>query len=220
MNESPRIGRPLDERGGSPLTWLRFAFAAIALCGLAYPLATTWLGGVLFADAASGSLIVREGHVLGSRLVAQPFAAPRYLIPRPSAAGYAGMALAGSNWSPSHPALCERMRADAARIAAREGIALDAIPVELITASGSGIDPHLSPAAAAVQLARIARARGAPEAELQALLQAQIEGSDFGVFGQPRVNVLRFNLALDALSSRRDKPPGTVANLPAGEAPL
>jgi K+-transporting ATPase ATPase C chain len=220
MNDTLTSDRPLDEHGGGLLTWLRFALIAIVLCGLAYPLATALLGRALFADAANGSLIVRDGRVLGSALVAQPFADARYLIPRPSAAGYDGMALAGSNWAPSNPALRERMRADATRIAAREGIALDAIPVELITASGSGIDPHLSPAAAALQLARIARARGLPEAELQALLQAQIEGPDFGVFGQPRVNVLRFNLALDALPSPPQPRPGGVANPSADGSPL
>ncbi len=190
----------LDHRGGSALTWIAFAVVSVVLFGLAYPLATTWLGSMLFGEAARGGLIERNGAVVGSRLVAQPFADPRYFIPRPSAAGYAGMGLAGSNLAPSNPALRERMQADSAAIAIREGLAPENIPVELITASGSGIDPHLSPAAAAMQVPRIARARGVDAAKIRALLDTQTLGPDLGVFGKPRVNVLELNLALDALA--------------------
>jgi K+-transporting ATPase ATPase C chain len=200
MNTHDHRVTSLDARGGSLTTWLAFGVVSVALFGLAYPLATALLGSALFPDQARGSLIESDGRIIGSRLVAQPFADPRYFMPRPSAAGFAGMGLAGSNWAPSNPALRERMQADSAVIAAREGIAASAIPSELITASGSGIDPHLTPAAAALQVPRIARARGIDPEHLSALLQAQTVGPDLGVLGQARVNVLELNLALDALA--------------------
>lgn len=189
----------LDASGGGALACIAFGALSIALFGLAYPLATAALGGALFPEHARGSLVERDGVVVGSRLMAQPFADPRYVIPRPSAAGYAGMGLAGSNWGPSNPALRERVAAEAAAVAAREGIPQAQVPAELVTASGSGIDPHLSPAAVAIQLPRIARERGLEMGVLQALLERQTEAPQFGVLGQPRVNVLAFNLALDAL---------------------
>lgn len=197
MDQTPAGTGTLDTRGGGATAFVSFGVLSIVLFGLAYPLATASIGAVLFPDAARGSLVERDGVVVGSRLMAQPFADPRYLIPRPSAAGYAGMGLAGSNWGPSNPALRERAAADAAAVAAREGIPQDRVPAELVTASGSGIDPHLSPAAAAIQLPRIARARGRDEAALRELLAAHTEPPQWGVLGQPRVNVLAFNLALD-----------------------
>lgn len=198
MNANPApIPTHLDTRGGSLVSFIAFAALGIAVFGLAWPLATAALGALLFPDAARASLVERDGVVVGSRLVAQPFADPRYLQPRPSAAAYAGLGLAGSNWGPSNPALRERIAADAAAVAAREGIAQDQVPVELVTASGSGIDPHLSPAAAALQAPRIARARGIDEAVVRTLLETHTEAPQWGVFGQPRVNVLAFNLALD-----------------------
>ena len=201
MNTQHMSAAPLDDRGGSPLAWLGFGLLSIGLFGLAYPVATTLVGGALFADAARGSLVEHNGHIVGSRLVAQPFADPRYFIPRPSAAGYAGLGLAGSNWAPSNPALRERVAVESATVAQREGLAADSLPAELVTTSGSGIDPHLSPAGAAVQVARIARARGMEIERVQALLDAHVQEPDLGVFGQPRVNVLELNLALDELAA-------------------
>lgn len=187
----------LDGHGGGWRAAVGFALCAVLLCGLAYPSAATALGGLLFPSQAVGSLVERDGRMVGSLLVAQPFADARYLVPRPSAAGYNPMAAAGSNWSASNPALRERMQADATAVAAREGLAAGEVPVELVSASGSGLDPHLSPAAARVQVPRIARARGMDDAAVQAVIDAHTEGRWLGIFGQPRVNVLAVNLALD-----------------------
>lgn len=189
---------PLDTRGGGLRAALPFAALAVLLCGLAYPAIGTLAGGALFPAQSRGSLVERDGVVHGSLLVAQPFADARYLQPRPSAAGFNPMAAAGSNLAPSNPALRERMQADAEAVASREGIAVIAVPVELISASGSGLDPHLSPGAAALQVPRIARARGLPEDAVRAMVAEQTEGPWLGVFGEPRVNVLAVNLALDA----------------------
>lgn len=188
----------LDHRGGGWRAALAGGALSVLCCGLAYPGVGTLLGGLLFPVAASGSLVEREGGVVGSRLIAQPFADARYLMPRPSAAGYDPRAAAGSNLAVGNPALRERMRAEAEAVAAREGLEPGAVPVELISASGSGLDPHLSPAAAAVQIPRIARARGQSEAQVRVVIDAHTEGRVLGVFGQPRVNVLAVNLALDA----------------------
>lgn len=187
----------LDHRGGGWRAALSAGALSVLFCGLAYPALGTTLGGWLFPEQARGSLIERDGVVVGSRLIAQPFADVRYLMPRPSAAGYDPRAAAGSNLASSNPALRERMRADAEVVAAREGLEPGAVPVELISASGSGLDPHLSPGAATVQIPRIARARGWSEGQVRAVIEAHTEGRVLGVFGQPRVNVLAVNLALD-----------------------
>lgn len=190
----------LDTRGGGWRAAVVGALLAIAIGGRAYPALGTAIGGWLFPAQATGSLIERDGVVVGSALVAQPFADARYVHPRPSAAGYSPMAAAGSNLATTNPALRERMQADAQAVAAREGIALEDVPVELISASGSGLDPHLSPAAVEVQIARVSRARGLGEDRVRAIVEANTEGRWLGVFGEPRVNVLALNLALDAAS--------------------
>lgn len=190
----------LDTQGGDLFTWIAFAALSIAGAGLAYPLIATLLGGALFPHQAAGSLVEVDGRVVGSELVAQPFADPRYFVPRPSAAGYAGMGLAGSNMAPSNPALRERIAADSAAIATREGIDAKRIPVDLVTASGGGWDPHVSPEAAEVQVERVARARGMDADAVRALVREHTEGPTFGVFGQRRVNVLLLNLSLDSPS--------------------
>lgn len=189
----------LDDCGGTFLDWLVCAVLSLLACGLAYPAITTLAGGMLFPHQATGSLIEREGKVVGSALVAQPFVSDRYFHPRLSAAGYDVFALAGSNWASSNPNLRERLAETSAAIAAREGVALDAIPVDLVTASGSGIDPHLSPEAVRVQAARVARARGMTPADVEAVVARSIEGPTLGVLGRPRVNVFALNLALDEL---------------------
>lgn len=173
--------------------------AGVALLGfgLLYSLAGAGLGRMMFPHQATGSLIERDGKVIGSSLVAQPFADDRYFQPRPSAAKYDVMALAGSNQARTNPDL--RSRIDEARdaVAAREGVAPDAVPSDLVTQSGGGIDPHLSPAAVQIQVARVARARGLPVGEVERLVAAHTESPQFGLLGAPRINVLELNLALD-----------------------
>lgn len=178
---------------------LAFAGVVLLVFGFGYSLIGTGLAGTLFPAAANGSLVERDGHVVGSALVAQPFADARYFRPRPSAAGYDPMAAAGSNQARSNPDLRKRLDAEVAEIAAREGIATDDVPLDLATQSGSGLDPDISPAAARVQIARVARARGLAPARVAREVEAMTEAPQFGLLGEPRVNVLRLNLALDAL---------------------
>lgn len=174
--------------------------AAVSLLGfgLLYSLAGTGLGRVLFPDQATGSLIEHDGRVIGSSLVAQPFADDRYFQPRPSAANYDTMALAGSNQARTNPDLRARIAEARTAVAAREQVAPSDVPGDLVTQSGGGIDPHLSPAAIRIQIARVARVRGVPVDEVERLVAAHVEGKQFGLFGAPRVNVLELNLALDA----------------------
>lgn len=173
--------------------------AGVALLGfgLLYSLAGAGLGSLLFPHQADGSLIERDGQVIGSSLVAQPFADDRYFQSRPSAASYDVMALAGSNQARTNPDLRKRIDEARAAVASREGVAPDAVPSDLVTQSGGGIDPHLSPAAIQLQIARVARARGLPVSEVERLVAAHTEGRQFGVLGAPRINVLELNLALD-----------------------
>jgi K+-transporting ATPase ATPase C chain len=152
---------------------------------------------MLFPHQATGSLIEREGRVVGSSLVAQPFADDRYFQPRPSAAKYDVMALAGSNQARTNPDLRARIDEARAAVVAREGVAPADVPGDLVTQSGGGIDPHLSPAAVRIQIARVARARGIEAAEVERLVAAHTEAPQFGVLGAPRINVLELNLALD-----------------------
>lgn len=194
------VSRHIDTRGGSPLAWLRFAIVGIVACGLLYPLASVLAGGALFPRQANGSLVEREGRVVGSSLVAQPFAGAGYFHPRPSAAGFDPRAAAGSNLAPSNPALRERIAAASAAVAARDGLAANDIAVDLVTASGSGLDPHISPAAAARQAPRVARARGLAVGQVMDLVRRHTEAPTFGVLGQARVNVLELNLSLDAMA--------------------
>ena len=165
--------------------------------GLLYSLAGVGLGRVLFPHQAGGSLIERDGKVIGSSLVAQPFADDRYFQSRPSAASYDVMALAGSNQARTNPDLRARIDEARAAVATREGVAPDAVPSDLVTQSGGGIDPHLSPAAIRIQITRVARVRGLPVSEVERLVATHTEGRQFGVLGAPRVNVLELNLALD-----------------------
>ena len=175
------------------------ALAGVSLLGfgLLYSLAGVGLGSVLFPHQAGGSLIERDGKVIGSSLVAQPFADDRYFQSRPSAASYDVMALAGSNQARTNPDMRSRIDEARAAVAAREGVTPDAVPSDLVTQSGGGIDPHLSPAAVQIQVARIARVRGLPVSEIERLVAEHTTAPQFGLLGAPRVNVLELNLALD-----------------------
>ena len=189
--------KPLQERAGLRAPLL-FAVVTLVVFGLLYSLVGTALGRVLFPAQAAGSLVERGGRVVGSALVAQPFADARYFRPRPSAANYDPMAAAGSNMARSNPDLRKRVDEATAEVAAREGIAPSDVPAELVTQSGGGLDPHLTPAGARVQVARVAKVRGLDPRVVQQVVDAATEAPQFGVLGQPRVNVLRLNLALDA----------------------
>lgn len=180
-------------------TWLRFALLWLLLCGLAYPAVTTLLAGSLFPAQANGSLITRNGQVVGSALVGQTFSGAGDFIGRPSAAGggYDPVNASGSNLAPSNPELRRRVQALSAELAAREGIPATQIPADLLTASGSGLDPHISPAGAEIQVARVARARGLSEQQVRELVTSATERGPLGL-GGVGVNVLRLNLALDA----------------------
>jgi len=168
------------------------------LLGLAYPLAVTGIAQAVFPDQAEGSL-VRDaaGQVVGSALIGQPFAGAAYLHPRPSAAGkgYDAAASSGSNMGPLNPDLTARVAESARAIRAEDGPGI--IPADAVTTSGSGLDPDVSPAYARLQAARIARARGVPVQQVQSIIEAHIEGAFLGFIGQPHVNVLMTNRALD-----------------------
>jgi potassium-transporting ATPase KdpC subunit len=185
------------------LNHIRPAIVMIALftgvLGVGYPLAVTGVAQAAFSDQANGSLVRdKEGQVVGSALVGQTFAAPGYLHPRPSAAGdgYDAAASSGSNLGPLNPDLVARVKTDADALQSEAGA--KAIPADAVTASASGLDPHISPAYAELQAARIAKARGVGEGQVREVIRQHVEGRTFGVLGQPRVNVLLTNQALDA----------------------
>ncbi|WP_337997783.1 potassium-transporting ATPase subunit KdpC [Oleispirillum naphthae] len=170
-----------------------------ALTGIAYPFAVTGIAELAFPRQAHGSLIERDGKVVGSALIGQAFSGPGYFHGRPSAAGqgYDAANSGGSNLAPSARALAEAVRARIAAERAANPGERGPVPADLVTASASGLDPHLSPAAAAWQAARVALARGLAVEEVRALIAARTEGRTFGLLGEPRVNVLALNLALD-----------------------
>lgn len=179
---------------------LVFVALMTLLTGVLYPAAITGLAQLLFPSEANGSLVEVEGTARGSRLIGQPFSAPGYLWSRPSATSPIpnnGAASSGSNLGPSNPALRDAVAGRIAALRAADSTLTGPIPVDLVTTSGSGLDPHLSPAAAAVQVPRIARARGMSPASVEAIIASHTEGRFLGVFGEPRVNVLLVNLSLD-----------------------
>lgn len=183
---------------GSLRASLAFALVILLGMGLLYSLAGTAIGRNLFPHQATGSIVTHEGKQVGSALVAQPFADARYFQPRPSAAGYNPMSAAGSNQARTNPDLRKRIDEATAAVAARDGIAAQDVPGELVTQSGGGLDPDLSPAGAQVQIARVAAARNLAPEKVAELVAAHTQGPQFGLLGEPRVNVLELNLALDA----------------------
>lgn len=176
-----------------------------AITGIAYPFAVAGLAQLMFPHQANGSLILRDGKPIGSALIGQPFTDPKYFWGRPSATTpqpYNGTASGGSNLGPTNPALTDAVKARIAALRAADPGNDALVPVDLVTASGSGLDPEISPAAALYQVDRVARVRGLPPAEVRALVDRYTQGRQFGVLGEPRVNVLELNLALDKLAAR------------------
>lgn len=183
------------------------------LTGLAYPLAMTGVARLVFPDQAAGSLLTRDGKTVGSSLIGQAFTGERYFHGRPSAttdtdpadstktvaAPYNAASSSGSNLAPTSKALVDRVKEDAAKLGATKE---RPVPVDLVTTSASGLDPHVSPASALLQVPRVAKARGLPEAQIQSVVAQHTEGRWLGLIGEPRVNVLRLNMALDALGAR------------------
>jgi K+-transporting ATPase ATPase C chain len=176
--------------------------------GVLYPLVVTGIAQLAFPSQANGSFIVEGGQVRGSALIGQPFDDPRYFWGRLSATGghpynafdaEAGAGSSGSNLGPLNPALLDAVQSRIDTLRAADPAATRLIPVDLVTASGSGLDPHISPAAAAYQVRRVAQARGLSEEQVRALVALHTEGRALGLFGEPRVSVLRLNLALDSL---------------------
>jgi len=169
--------------------------------GVAYPLLVTGIAQAVFPPQAQGNLIIKDGHVVGSRLIGQPFDDPKYFWSRPSATSPFGDnagASSGSNMSPTNPDLIKAVQGRVEALRAADPATTAPVPVDLVTASGSGLDPHISPAAALYQAPRVAKARKLPPETVRALVERHIEGRFLGFLGEPRVNVLALNMALDA----------------------
>src|SRR5262245_58009166 len=184
------------------------------ITGLVYPLARTWIAGVIFPYQAQGSLIEKDGKVIGSALIGQVFTDDKYFHGRPSAtnapdpkdstktvdAPYNAANSMGSNLGPTNKTLIDRVKGDLDKL--KEENPSSVVPIDLVTTSGSGLDPHISPAAALFQVSRVAKARNLPEERVRQLVEEQTEGRFLGLLGEPRVNVLALNLALDRVATR------------------
>jgi K+-transporting ATPase ATPase C chain len=206
--------------GGYPIMLSQIRAAVVSLAalsavtGVAYPLAVTGIAQAAFPREARGSLVSRSAGPIGSRLIGQPFDDVRYFWGRPSATTdadgkplpYNAQSSAASNLGPTNPALVDAVTARVAALKAADPEETRPVPVDLVTASGSGLDPDISPAAAEYQVRRVARARGLSEEQVRALVAAQVEERDLGVLGERRVNVLALNVALDALAAHVSRP--------------
>jgi K+-transporting ATPase ATPase C chain len=181
-------------------TAIRFTLITTLLFGILYPLVVTGLAGAIFPHKAAGSLILKNGQVIGSELLAQSFTSDRYFHPRPSAAGngYDATSSGGSNLAQSNAKLVQRIQGDIDKLAAENPG--HPVPIDAVTTSGSGLDPDITPDNAYFQLPRVAKARGVGESQIRQLIQQHTAGRTFGLLGEPRVNVLELNLALDQLS--------------------
>lgn len=177
-----------------------FVVLLTVLTGVMYPLAVTGIAQALFRHQANGSLISDNGEAIGSELIGQPFSDPRYFWGRLSATEYDAAASSGSNYGPTNSALLEAIQARIDALKAVDPDNQEPIPVDLVTSSASGLDPDISPAAAQYQIPRVARYRGLSEDEVSALVDRFTEGRQFDILGEPRVNVLKLNLALDELT--------------------
>lgn len=188
-----------DKQMKNLFTAISMTIVTTVLLGLVYPLVVTGLAQVIFPEQANGQLLrAADGSIIGSRLIGQPFSSPGYFHTRPSAAGAAGYdagASAGSNLGPTNQGLIDRVRTDVETLRAENPG--QAVPIDLVTTSASGLDPHITPAAAEFQLPRVARFRGISEDELKRLVSSHLEERQFGFLGEPRVNVLELNLDLD-----------------------
>jgi len=177
---------------------LLFTLVTTVIFGILYPLAVTGLAQVLFPSKANGQLVERNGKIVGSRIIGQSFTGPGYFHSRLSSAGtgYDATSSSGSNLGPTNKTLLDRVNGDVAKAAAENSSV--PVPIDLVTSSGSGLDPHISPAAAKFQIPRVARERKISEGDLRALVQKFTQGRQFGILGEPRINVLELNLELDS----------------------
>jgi potassium-transporting ATPase KdpC subunit len=185
------------------LTAVWFTLVTTVMFGLVYPLGITGLAQIFFRDRANGQLIEKNGKLVGSRIIGQAFTGPSYFHSRPSAAGtgYDPTSSGGSNLAPTNKTLLERVKGDVQKLQAENPNT--SIPADLVTTSGSGLDPDISPAAAEFQIPRVAHARNMKEGDLRALVHRHTKGRDLGFLGEPRVNVLELNLELDSLKTAR-----------------
>jgi len=194
-----------------------FTLVTTVIFGVIYPLVVTAIARVAFPEKENGSLIVRNGQIVGSRLIGQSFSSDKYFHSRPTAAGngYDATASTGSNLGPTNQALISRVHDDVAKLQQERPGAL--IPADLVTTSGSGLDPDISPASAEFQVPRVAKARGISADDLRQVVARHTQGRQYGIFGEPRVNVLELNLDLDGMTGAK---PSTVTSAVSGESAL